>query len=158
MQKTFICKNCKKEKPTNFRLKGNHKYCSDIECQRARKAAWQREKMAKDAEYRADKKESNEKWRKNRPAHQYQRQYREEHPDYVEDNRNKQRIRNQKRREKGSTEKIVKMDAFNTLKSDTYILTPYEQNTSGKIVKLDAFLVELESFQQDKYKYFAAIP
>lgn len=81
MQKTIICKNCEKEKSANPRLKGNQEYCGDPECQRARKAAWQREKMAKDADYRADKKESNKQWRKNRPAHQYQRPYREQHPD-----------------------------------------------------------------------------
>ncbi len=158
MQKTIICKNCEKEKPANPRLKGNQEYCGDPECQRARKAAWQREKMAKDADYRADKKESNKQWRKNRPAHQYQRPYREQHPDYVEDNRNKQRIRNQKRRENVSTEKIVKIDAFTSIEPDTYIMTPYEKDVSGKIVKMDALLVELESFQQDKYRFFAALP
>lgn len=158
MQKTFICKHCKREKPANFRLKGNQEYCGDIECQQARKAAWQREKMARNADYRANKKERNQQWRKSRPAHQYQRQYREEHPDYVEKNREKQRIRNKKRSTLVSAEKIVKMDALTNIGSNTYIMTPYKENASGKIVKLDTLFVQLVSFQQDKPGLSAAFP
>jgi hypothetical protein len=150
MQKTFICKNCEEEKPANPRLKGKQTYCGDPECQRARKAAWQREKMAKDADYPANKKESNKKWRQDRPAHQYQRQYRQEHPNYVEANRQKQRLRNQKRTTPVAAEKIVKLDALTNQGSNTYIITPYAKDASGKIVKLDTLLVQLVSFQQDK--------
>jgi len=158
MQTTFICKNCEKEKPANYRLKGDQKYCGDIECQLARKAAWQRAKTVTDAKYRTDKKAGNKDWRNNRPAHLYQSQYRESHPDYVLDNRNKQRIRNRRRREKLATEKIVKMDACTSIEPHIYIMTPYEKDASGKIVKMDAYLVQLEPFQQDKHNCFAALP
>ncbi len=158
MQKTFICKHCKVEKAANFRLKGNQEYCGDIKCQRARKAAWQREKMARDADYRANKKESNKQWRKSRPAHRYQRQYREGHPDYVEKNRKKQRIRNKKRSTLVSVEKIVKLDTLTNIGSNTYIMTPYKENASGKIVKLDTLFVQLVSIQQDKPGLAAAFP
>ena len=158
MQKTFICKHCKREKPANPRLKGNQEYCGDIKCQRARKAAWQRKKMAGDGDYRANKKESNKQWRKSRPAHQYQRQYRQGHPDYVKKNREQQRIRNKKRSTLVSAEKIVKLDALTNIGSNTYIMTPYKKNASGKIVKLDTLLVQLVSIQQDKPNLSAACP
>ena len=157
MQKDFICKHCKAKKSANPRLKGNQEYCGDIECQRARKATWQREKTAGDADYRANKKQSNMQWRKNRPADQYQRQYRQGHPDYVEKNREKQRLRN-KKRTTFSVEKIVKMDALTNIESNTYIMTPYIENAYGKIVKMDALFVQLVSIQQVKADFPAAFP
>ena len=43
-------------------------YCTETDCQRARKAAWQRYKMKTDAEYRTQQKLSNEKWVNNTPV------------------------------------------------------------------------------------------
>ena len=45
-------------------------------------------------------------WRSNRPAHEYQKQYRESHPEYVERNRELQAGRNS-RRKRGTTPMIV---------------------------------------------------
>ena len=109
MQRTFICACCGKQKLANPKLKGNQLYCGDHDCQKARKAAWQRQKMASDPEYRADQKEGLRKWRKNRPLDQHQKQYRQRHPEYVERNRHAQKLRNQKRSQTPS-EMIVKMD------------------------------------------------
>ena len=146
MQRIFICACCGKQKLANPKLKGSQFYCGDHDCQKARKAAWQRQKMASDPEYRADQKEGLKKWRKNRPLDQYQKQYRQCHPEYVEWNRQAQKLRNQKR-SKTSSEMIVKMDALTDLKTDTYLLTPLRKNRAGKIVKMDALLVELSVFQ-----------
>jgi hypothetical protein len=160
MQKTIKCKNCGQEKPANIRLKGTQKYCGAVECQRARKAAWQKEKMAKDADYRASQHECVKQWREKRPPHQYQKQYRQDHPEYVSDNRNKQRIRNQKRRAQTTHEKIVKMDALQKQleKSEIYIMTPYKMDTSKKIVKMDTLLVQLQAFQGDRHTFFSSFP
>ena len=111
MKETIICKHCGEQISANIRLKGNQLYCGDPDCQRARKAAWQREKMAKDANYRARQQHSVNRCQQQYPWHSYMRRYRQDHPDYVAKNRKKQRVRNQKRREQTDHEKRVKLDA-----------------------------------------------
>jgi len=160
MAKKIICKNCGKKIPANIRLKGCQEYCGDPACQRARKAAWQRAKMANEADYRARQKLCLEKWRKDKPAHKYQNQYRQDHPDYVSVNREKQKVRNQKRRDQTSQEKIVKMDALQTQpeKTMSYIMTSYKMDASKKIVKMDTLFVQLQAFHGDKYTFSANFP
>ena len=109
MAQTFTCKNCHKIKTKNPRLKGQQHYCGDKPCQRARKTAWQKQKMANDSAYREKQCQAMDNWRKHKPLHQYQKEYRATHPDYVRHNRTRQTIRNQKR---ASVEQIVNMDAF----------------------------------------------
>jgi hypothetical protein len=95
------------------------------------------------------------RWRKEHLLHRYQKQYRDDHPEYVEKNREKQRLRNDKRRQQRvqltPLEKIVKMDAFQNqpIKSGVYWLAPYAMDTSKKIVKMDALLVELKKFHDN---------
>ena len=91
----------------NPRLKGGQRYCSAKACQRARKREWQRNKMATDREYRIRQKVCQHRWRQQKPLHEYQREYREQHPQYVELNRLKQSERNKKRRKEADMEKIV---------------------------------------------------
>ena len=63
----------------------NQRYCGKKECQRARKRAWQKNKMATDPDYRANQRECNKAWQeKNR---HYWRNYRKNHPEYAERNR-----------------------------------------------------------------------
>jgi hypothetical protein len=145
MSKTFICKNCDKEKPVNIRLIVPQQYCGDAPCQRARKAEWQRQKKATDAKYRARQQQCVKQWQQNKPLHRYLSQYRQDHPDYVAQNRDKQKLRNQKRRLEHQQQKIVKMDAFvkQLEKSTTYVMTPYQVDASQKIVKMDPLLVQL---------------
>ena len=100
MSTFFSCKGCGHTKPANIRLKGNQEYCGDPKCQRARKAAWQKKKMAEDPSYKAKQTACVNRWRQNRPLHQYQRAYREDHPEYVKANREKQRISNARRSER----------------------------------------------------------
>jgi hypothetical protein len=152
MSKTFICKNCKKEKPVNIRLIVPQQYCGDARCQRARKAEWQRHKKATDADYRARQQQCVRHWQQHKPLHQYMSQYRQDHPDYVVQNRDKQKLRNQKRRLEQQQQKIVKMDAFvkQLEKSTTYIMTPYQLDASKKIVKMDALLVKLKVFHGNR--------
>lgn len=152
MSKTFICKNCKTEKSVNPRLKGKQQYCGATECQRARKTAWQRAKMKNDREYRESQQQSKKNWRLSKPADRYQDEYRGTHPKYVKSNREKQRLRNQLRRNR----MIVKMDALTDRKPATYIMTPCEKDASGKIVKMDALLVQLQRCQWNPDLYHAS--
>jgi len=153
----FICDGCHLEKPANPRLKGNQKYCEDPKCQRLRKRVWQKQALASDTIYRTKQSAGLTKWRQERPLDRYQKQYRENHPKYVEKNREKQKIRNQQRRHQAA-EKIVKMDALPNplIISGIYMMTPCEMDASGMIVKMDAFLVELKAFQGDSRYAFAA--
>ncbi len=84
----FTPRNCKQN------------YCSDPKCQRARKALWQKEKMAADSEYRKGQRLSQEKWLQNNPD--YYENYRQNNPEKTQRNRCLQRIRNQRKREGGS--------------------------------------------------------
>ena len=155
MQRTFICENCRKEKQSNTRLKGNQRYCGDIVCQRARKAHWQSMKMETDATYRAQQLDCLRRWRIARPLDRYQDQYRQTHPKYVSENRRQQRWRNQRRRSELASAMIVKMDALSKLESDTYIMRPF---ISEKIVKMDTLVVKLTVLQKLSRNSFASPP
>ncbi len=151
MPVTFICKNCKKETKSNFRLKVKQKYCGLSACQRARKNQWEKDKLKKDKTYREKRKKTKAKWRNNRPAHEYQRKYRESNPDYVEQNRKKQKFRNAKRNASVFSSKIVKTDALNTqslFTSGLYELVPYNPDTREKIVKTDSLIVHIADIQR----------
>ncbi|MGD9007801.1 MAG: hypothetical protein PVG41_07760 [Desulfobacteraceae bacterium] len=87
-------------------------YCTEPECQRARKAAWQRYKMKTDADYRTQQKLSHQKWLQNTPD--YWKRYRRRNPDKTLRNRTLQHIRNRRNRQVGqnpSQPLIAKMDA-----------------------------------------------
>ena len=87
-------------------------YCAKPECQRARKAAWQRYKMKTDADYRTQQRLSQKKWLQNNPG--YWRRYRLQNPDKVARNRALQHIRNRRSRQAASNSELIpiaKMDA-----------------------------------------------
>jgi hypothetical protein len=150
----FICSNCHEEQDSNNRLKdGIQHYCGAAECQRARKAAWQREQIHNNANYRAKQIACLKQWRKRRPLDQYQKQYRQRHPDYVEQNRQQQRRRNNQRQRTAdwsAEAQIVKMNALPIplIQSGTYQLTPLAKDGSTKIVKMDALIVQLNILHQ----------
>jgi hypothetical protein len=103
------CVNCGK-----FFTARNRKqnYCTEPDCQRARKAAWQRYKMKTDADYRTQQDLSNQKWLGNNPD--YWKRYRERNPDKTDRNRALQHIRNRRRRQgdQGASRRLIaKMDA-----------------------------------------------
>ena len=88
-------------------------YCMKPRCQRVRKAAWQREKMQTDPDYRVNQKLSQKQWAKANPD--YWRQYRKRNPKKAERNRILQSIRNRRAR---APQLIAKMDTlkFNNFK------------------------------------------
>ena len=129
----------------------NPRYCSKPDCQRSRKAAWQRKKVHNDPDYRANQKRCQEDWRRAHPD--YWKGYRQNHPDQAERNRDLQRVRNRKRNkaidgQAGSlsdrrASMIAKMDASqscetsgNTHFSGQFWLVPV-------IAKMDALKVNI---------------
>jgi len=87
-------------------------YCTEADCQRARKAAWQRYKMKTDVDYRTQQQLSNEKWAIKTPG--YWTRYRQRNPDKAERNRALQHIRNRRNRQSDQDAlfpMIAKMDA-----------------------------------------------
>ena len=72
----FRCCHCKKLKR---RRVAGQRYCSDEECQKARKNAWRRQKYATDPDYRLNQRESTEAWLEaNGGTATYHRRYRRE--------------------------------------------------------------------------------
>jgi hypothetical protein len=73
----------------------NQVYCMKPACRRARKAAWKRNKMRTDPDYRFNQKLANQKWGKEHPG--YWKEYRSRHQDYAKRNRILQAVRNRRR-------------------------------------------------------------
>jgi hypothetical protein len=123
----------------------NQKYCTKEKCQKARKAKWQRDKLASDELYRQNQYDCRDRWLEKNPD--YWKNYRENHPDYTQRNREMQRVRNRIRRCQNATKSIsppiANMDVVNenNLKiSGRYKLIPCD----GKMVaNMDVVIVEI---------------
>jgi len=93
-------------------------YCTDPDCRRARKAAWQRYKMKSDTDYRTQQRLSQQKWLRDNPG--YWKRYRQKNSDKAERNRILQTIRNRRNRQpeprpdNPHNPLIAKMDARNS--------------------------------------------
>lgn len=106
----ITCLNCGREFSRNSHVK-KQKYCCAKECQQARMRNWKNIQYKKDSKYHKRSLASQKVWRGKYPAHKYQREYRETHPEYVIRNRYLQRERNKKRKKNHSTI-IVKTHAL----------------------------------------------
>jgi hypothetical protein len=83
----------------------HQRYCHDPVCQKARKRKWQKEKLSRDGDYRANQAEAQRQWRSRNKD--YWREYRRKNPGYTERNRLGQKERNRRWR---SGLGIAKMD------------------------------------------------
>ena len=122
------CAHCGCRFVPNPRIK-NQRYCGSIQCQRARKTSWQRQKLATDPDYQANKKEGQRAWRISNP--EYWQNWRLGHPEYVQRNRMLQ----QKRRHGRA---VAKMDALKHLlevETGSYYILPGHE---GMVAKMDA--------------------
>jgi len=124
----------------------HQRYCSRPECQRARRRCWQREKLAADADYRANQAAAQQRWRKRHP--EYWRDYRRCHPGYTERNRTEQRERNRRRRlvaaVVASAPRIANRDVYEAkdpVVSGLYRLIPV---TGAGVAKMDAYVVKMQ--------------
>ena len=84
MSRTCRCAHCRRHFLPDPRVK-TQRFCSNKVCQRARKAQWQRAKLATDPDYRANQRDCQHQWQQRHP--QYWRQYRQQRADYRERNR-----------------------------------------------------------------------
>ena len=89
------CRYCEQSfQPSKYQP--SQSVCSQPDCQRRRRADYHRQKIAADPEYRQGCLDSPQKWRSRNPD--YWHRYREQHPAAVERNRQRQHVRDQKRR------------------------------------------------------------
>jgi len=97
-----------------------HEYCRKPECQKARKRAWQKRKMAEDETYRRDQKQAQKDWCNNNPD--YWEKYRSKNTKYTDRNRAQQKERNRIAKglssDKPESDKIAKMDALQAKKQN----------------------------------------
>ena len=90
------CRYCQQIflQPTLYRPQQS--VCSRPECQRRRRADYHRQKIRVDCEYAQVVRDSQKKWREAHPG--YWKQYRQQHPEAAQRNRQRQQRRDQKRR------------------------------------------------------------
>jgi hypothetical protein len=115
----------------------NQSYCSARECQRERRRRWQRDKLQTDSDYRDNQSRAQRAWMDRNPD--YWREYREAHPDYVERNRDQQRVR----AAPSQNPDVAKMDALAPpppFPSGIYHLRPADM---PYLAKMDACTVKI---------------
>ncbi len=126
----------------------NHRYCSRKQCQRMRKAKWQRQKRAGDHDYRKNQADAQARWTADNPG--YWKRYRAANPEYEKRNRQKQKERDRCKRSTGGLKpaaalcgNLAKMDASSSdsiIKTGTYRLIPVHGDT---LAKMDAITIEI---------------
>jgi len=144
MPGTFTCRHCGKTLPPNPRLKKKQAYCSSKPCQRARMCNWKKKQYRTNKAYRKKHLEDQRVWRNQRPAHEYQKQYRESHPEYEQRNRDLQIERNCRRKE-ASEPMIVNGNALSLQTNDDEVYTLTQVTKGGKIVNGNTLLVQLRA-------------
>jgi hypothetical protein len=135
MSPKIRCKHCHRVLVTDPRVK-NQQYCGRKVCQRARKARWQRRKMAADADYRKNQQDCRQQWSQSQP--EYWRRYRSRHPQYCERNRQLQKVRDAKRKAR----RLAKMDAskqINNMIPGGYYIFP----VTADLAKMDALMQKI---------------
>ena len=112
----------------------NQAYCADLACQRIRRLRWQLDKRKTDPDYAENQARAQQAWRLRNGD--YWKNYRADHPNYVEQNRKNQRDRSRRDLMKADDE-IAKMDASTpsfTMPSGVYRMSLVSR--SGVIVPL----------------------
>lgn len=136
-----ICIHCGKSFKSNPRVK-NQRYCSQNDCQKARRASWQRQKMATDQDYRENKQRCQRQWQECNPD--YYRLYRNKHPEYTQRNRILQVIRDNRRRKDKQGKMLAKLDSllkpYYSRKGAIFRLIPQQERL---LAKLDSLVVKL---------------
>ena len=140
--KRGICINCGRDFVKSVRHKKQN-YCKRLECRRAKRSAWQREKLRRDSEYRVNQLLSNRKWKESNSD--YWKKYRERNPEKTERNRMLQRLRNKERTKRKSG---IKMDVIAKMDSSIFV-KPAKFRVMGRywlipvIAKMDSSMVNI---------------
>ncbi len=117
-------------------------FCSELGCQRIRKALWQKQKIASDPDYKEGQRLSQKKWLQNNPD--YWKKYRRRHPEKADRNRSLQKIRNMKKQHSSKPSKSIGIAKMDSRK-------PIVQNLSGQywlvptVAKMDAVKIFITS-------------
>jgi len=135
MEKT--CLSCQKRFHPHPAVR-DQRYCRDPECQKTRKRKWQKEKLSRDRDYRANQAEAQRQWRSRNQG--YWREYRRKNPAYTERNRICQRERNRLGRSGSGIAKMDALTAKTVIRSGRYRLVPLG---GWGIAKMDALIVEI---------------
>jgi len=125
MNSMIQCAHCDRLFAADPRVK-NQRYCSELDCRRARKRNWQKEKLRVDPDYRANQSACRMDWHGRHPG--YYRKYRQDHPRYCQRNKLLQSCRNAKARV------IAKMDAS----PQKVLLIPIRYDRQEVIAKEDS--------------------
>lgn len=114
--------------------------CHSPECQRRRKSDYHRRKQQTDPQYRQVCEESRKKWCLNHPN--YQRQYRKDHSEYVEQNLIAQKRRDQRRRARNLVKNNLAID-LKRLPAEVWLVGP----DLGDLVKNNLAISQVMIFQ-----------
>ncbi len=135
MEKTWLC--CKKHFHPHPAVR-DQQYCSNRECQKARKRKWQKEKLSRDSDYRTNQASAQRQWGSRNKG--YWKEYRRRNPAYTEKNRIGQRERNRRRRSGSGIAKMDEQKGKTLIPSGRYRLVPL---WDPEIAKMDELIVEL---------------
>jgi len=150
--RTLVCRHCGEQVLRNKKLKHlNQHYCGDKTCQSARKLSFDRHKYKTNSSFRSDKLQRSRERKKALAdrgdplvCSRYQRDYRASHPDYVIENRQKQRVRNARKAGKTTDEtKIVNPDALMLQKPGNETVYAMIAVDYKKIVNPDALMSQM---------------
>lgn len=154
--RTLVCRHCGRKVRRNKKLKHliQH-YCGEKACQAARKLSFERHKYKTNAFFRSnklrhvrDRKKKQSDGGKPQACSLYQRDYRASHPDYVLENRQKQRLRNGWKSGKTRQEtKIVNPDASMLKQIDNDSVYAMIAVDYKKIVNPDAFMSKVTDME-----------
>jgi hypothetical protein len=152
-----VCRHCGKEVKSEKRLRHliQH-YCGEKACQAARKKQFERHKYKTDPIFRSKKLQSARDRKKKQATEgdplacsRYQRDYRASHPEYVIENRKKQRLRNARKASKTIQEtKIVNPDTYISQQPENDVVYAMIAVDYKKIVNPDAYMskiIDMES-------------
>ena len=113
-------------------------FCNETACQKERRRRWRAAKRQSDPDYRENQTRAQTKWAAGHRS--YWSAYRQNHPEYEKQNRERQRERDARRR---VTSTLAKSDAWTPetgVPSGIYRLIPV---TGGDLAKSDAWMVRI---------------
>ena len=139
---TFYCHHCGELVPRNPRIK-KQKFCSSRICQNARRYTTNKARANKSSECINLRKSRNKRWRDNYPAHEYQKEYRKNHPEYIKRNRELQKVRNNNRKPE-PPKMIVKTYALSPQPLQDGLYRGFEVK-GEKIVKTYALMAQMHA-------------
>ena len=138
------CRACRKMFVLKAQAPGQC-FCEDERCQKERRRRWQKKKRHSDADYRDNERRAQRSWTERHP--EYWQDYRREHPEYAERNRQQQRDRDRRRRGVNGAQPVLANEdaspAILPLPSGTYDLKPVLPGGSAMLANEDVWRVHI---------------